>query len=135
MAEVTEAEVKPCCNNPGCDHPGTNACSACKTTLYCGPNCQTANWPKHKEECDGHLRKVGKANLEKAIEFNEQQYWAQSIRYAEIAATKLKKLKDRRLETVKLISDALGSSPPPLLYFNLCSSFNEYDPLVTLCIS
>ena len=31
----------------------------------------------------------------------------QALRYGEIAATKLKKLKDRRLETVKLINDAL----------------------------
>ena len=63
MAEV--AEVKPC-SNPGCDQPGTNQCSACKTTVYCCVICQTADWPKHKEECDGHLRQMGKANLAKA---------------------------------------------------------------------
>ena len=54
------------CANPGCDQPGTNRCSACKTTVYCCILCQTADWVHHKEECPGHLRKVGMANLEKA---------------------------------------------------------------------
>ena len=104
MAEV--AEVKPC-SNPGCDQPGTNQCSACKTTVYCCVSCQTADWPHHKEECDGHLRKMGTANLVKAAGFERVRNWVQALRYAEIAATKLNQLKDRRLETVLLISDAL----------------------------
>ena len=106
MAEVTEEKQ---CSNPGCDQPGTKACSACKTSFYCGPICQTADWTHHKEECDGHLRKVGKANLEKARVFGNQQNWVQSLRYGELAATKLKQLKDRRLETVQTIDKALGS--------------------------
>ena len=105
MAEV--AEVKPC-SNPGCDQPGTKSCSACKTTFYCCVICQTADWTKHKEECDGHLRKVGITNLTKAKGFNRERNWAQTLRYAEIAATKLKQLKDRRLETVIDINDALA---------------------------
>ena len=105
MAEVV-AEVKPC-SNPGCDQPGTKSCSACKTTFYCCVSCQTADWTKHKEECDGHVRKVGKANLDKAKGFHDGLNWVQTLRFAEIAATKLKQLKDRRLETVQLIDDAL----------------------------
>ena len=105
MAE--EAELKPC-SNPGCDQPGTKSCSACKSSVYCSVLCQTADWPSHKEECDGHLRKVGNANLEKAKGFQHQQNWIQTLRYGEIAATKLKKLKDRRLETVILINNALS---------------------------
>ena len=58
------------CANPGCDQPGTHRCSAFKTTPYCGPICQTADWSHPKESCPGHLRKVGMANLEKAICFN-----------------------------------------------------------------
>ena len=104
MAEV--AELKPCCN-PGCDQLGTKSCSACKTSTYCSVLCQTANWPSHKEECDGHLRKVGKANLDKASGFEDQRNWIPALRYAEIATTKLKKLKDRRLETVDIINSAL----------------------------
>ena len=104
MAEV--AEVKSC-SNPGCDQPGISSCSACKTTFYCCVICQTADWTHHKEECSGHLRKVGKANLAKAEGFHQQQNWVQTLRYADLAATKLKQLKDRRLETVELISDAL----------------------------
>ena len=105
MAEVV-AEVKPC-SNPGCDQPGTKSCSACKTTFYCCVICQTADWTKHKEECDGHLRKLGKANLAKAKGFQREQNWVQALRYGELAATKLKQLKDRRLETVQLIDVAL----------------------------
>ena len=107
-AEVPEVREAEPCSNPGCDQPGTNACSACKTTLYCGPICQTANWPSHKEECDGHLRKVGLANLKKCTKLSEQQNWAQALHHGEIAATKLKQLKDRRLETVEQIDLALN---------------------------
>ena len=87
--------------------PGTNQCSACHSSAYCGVNCQKADWAHHKEECPGHLRKVGLVNLFKAHGFHEQQNWLQTLRFAVVAATKLKQLKDRRLETVSLINDAL----------------------------
>ena len=103
---MAEVDVVKSCSNPGCDHPGTSSCSACKTTVYCCVVCQTAVWPRHKEECPGHLRKVGKANLAKAKGFHGSN-WMQTLRYAELAATKLKQLKDRRLETVQAIDDAL----------------------------
>ena len=105
MTEVAEIKT---CSNPGCDQPGTKSCSACKTTFYCCVICQTADWTKHKEECDGHLRKMGKANLEKAKELERENNWVQTLRYANLAATKLKQLKDRRLETVQLIDTALS---------------------------
>ena len=104
---MAEVELKSC-SNPGCDQPGKSSCSVCKSTSYCCVICQTADWPRHKEECDGHLRKVGRANLEKAHGFYRQRNFAQALRYAEIAATKLKQLKDRRLETVQDIDAALG---------------------------
>ena len=103
MAEATVMT----CSNPGCDQPGTKSCSACESATYCGVNCQTADWPHHREECPGHLRKVGKATLEKALGFVRQQNWVQALRYGELAASKLKQLKDRRLETVQTISAAL----------------------------
>ena len=112
---MAEVEVKPC-SNPGCDQPGINKCSACKTTFYCGPICQTADWLNHKVECPGHLLKVGTANLTKATRFLEERNWVQALRYAELAATKLKQLKDRRLETVELIDDALTSKFNALQY-------------------
>ena len=105
MAEVSEVKT---CSNPGCDQPGTSSCSACKTTVYCCVTCQTADWAQHKEECQGHLRKVGLANLVKAQGFHREQNWMQALRYGELAATKLKQLKDRRLETVNAIDAALG---------------------------
>ena len=104
MAEVPA--VKPC-SNPGCNQRGTKSCSACKTTVYCCVICQTADWNHHKEECDGHLRKVGMINLAKAVGFHREQNWVQALHYADLAATKLKQLKDRRLETVTRISQAL----------------------------
>ena len=99
------AEDLPTCSNPGCDQPGTKQCSACKTTPYCGPICQTADWIHHKEECPGHLRKLGMAHLEKAKGFHREN-WVQCLRHADLALTKLKQIKDRRLETVKIIHDA-----------------------------
>ena len=101
-------EVVATCSNPGCDLPGTKQCSACKTTPYCGPICQTADWVHHKEECPGYLRKLGTAHLKKAAVFHRERNWQQSLRYADLALTKLKQLKDRRLETVEIIDNAFG---------------------------
>ena len=92
------------CANPGCSELGTNKCSGCKTTPYCGPICQTAHWPTHKASCDGRLRKMGMDHLKKAVGFNEGSNWTQALRYSDIALTKLMQLKDRPLEE---ISDAL----------------------------
>ena len=107
MSTMAEAEVKSC-SNPGCDQPGTNQCSACKTAVYCCVICQTADWTQHKEECSGHLRKVGMSHLVKAGGFYRERNYAQALRYGELAATKLKQLKDRSLETVQAIDAALG---------------------------
>ena len=54
------------------------------------------------------MRKVGMANLAKAQGFYRERNWVQILRYGELAATKLKQLKDRRLETVQAIDSALG---------------------------
>ena len=105
MAEVAEV---PTCSNPGCNQPGTKSCSACKITVYCCVICQTADWAHHKDECPGHLRKLGMAHLEKAEGFYQQQNWVQTLCYGELAATKLKQLKDRRLDTVQLISKVMS---------------------------
>ena len=105
MAE--KVEVK-CCANPGCDQPGTSSCSACKTTTYCCVACQTAAWPQHKEECQGHLRKLALTNLEKAFGFNRVNNFVQSLRYFDLALTKLGQMKARpSLEIVQLKNDAL----------------------------
>ena len=104
MAEVAKVAT---CSNPGCDQPGTSSCSACKATSYCCVTCQTADWPHHREECPGHLRKMGKANLAKAQSFEHERDFVQTLRFADIAATKLKQLKDRSLGTVELINDAM----------------------------
>ena len=86
------------CANPGCDQPGTNKCAGCKSTLYCGPICQTAHWPTHKESCDGRLRKMGMDHLAKAMGFYRENNWSQLLRYSDLALTKLKQLKDRPIE-------------------------------------
>ena len=92
------------CSNPGCDEPGTNKCSGCKTTPYCGLICQKAHWALHKESCDGHLRKTGMAYLDKAKGFYRENNWSQVFRYSSLAATKLKQLKDRPIDD---LSEAL----------------------------
>ena len=51
---------------------------------------------------------MGMAHLEKAQGFHRERNWAQSLRYAELALTKLKQLKDRRLETVKILDNAFA---------------------------
>ena len=88
------------CAGLGCDKPGTSKCSACKNTPYCGPICQTADWSRHKEECPGHLRKLGLAHLVKAKGFFEQRNWSQSTRYSDLALTKFKQMKDRPIEAI-----------------------------------
>ena len=124
MAEVAEITQAIICSIPGCDQPGTKACSACKTSAYCSVICQTAAWAHHKEECDGHLRKVGKTNLDKADAFQNIN-WMQSLRYAGIAATKLKRLKDRRLETVQAIDKAMGYTFDALTYLGRYTEAKE----------
>ena len=97
------------CANPGCTEPGTKQCSACKTTPYCGPICQTADWLHHKESCPGHLRKVGMAHFEKAKGFNRARNFAQSLRNSELALTKLKQLKDRSLGVIEILDVAMDT--------------------------
>ena len=92
------------CANPCCSEPGTNKCSGCKTASYCGPICQKNHWPVHKESCDGRLRKMGMDHLNKAKGFTREYNWPQVLHHSDLAATKLKQLKDRPLEA---ISDAL----------------------------
>ena len=96
------------CSNPGCDQPaGSKKCGACGTTPYCGPICQTADWPHHKEECQGHLLKVGKGHIDKAKGFNRLN-WPQTLRHADLALTKLKQLKDQRsLATIQILDQAM----------------------------
>ena len=53
------------------------------------------------------MRKVGNSNLAKARGFLGEHNWAQTLHFGELAATKLKQLKDRHLETVQAINDAL----------------------------
>ena len=51
---------------------------------------------------------MGMVHLERAQGFHRERNWMQSLHYADLALTKLKQLKDRRLETVKIIDDAFG---------------------------
>ena len=88
------------CSCPGCVNPGTCWCSACKTTFYCSGTCQTADWSRHKEECERHLRKQGITHLEKAQRFQREYNWPQTLRYVDLALTKLNQLKDRPVEVI-----------------------------------
>ena len=104
---MSETIVTATCSAPGCSEPGTNKCSACKITLYCCVGCQTIDWPSHKCECQGHLRKIGMVHLEKARGFNQDYNWSQCLHHSELALTKLNKLHPRTLEVIEILDDAL----------------------------
>ena len=78
------------CSHPNCSQPGTKSCGLCRTEAYCSAKCQTEDWPRHKESCEGNLRKLGKAHLQKANGFNRDRNWPQSLRFSELAVVKLK---------------------------------------------
>ena len=61
---------------------------------------------------------MGKAHLEKAIGFEREQNWMQTFHYADLALTKLKKIKDRRLETVEILDDAFRYKFNALQFMN-----------------
>ena len=94
------------CACPGCDQPGTNGCASCRLVGYCSRVCQTTDWLHHKEECPGHLHKIGMSHLNKAEGFNSERNWPQSLRHADLALTKLKQLKDRPLAVIEILDDA-----------------------------
>jgi hypothetical protein len=39
------------CTVPTCAIPAQFACSKCTSAFYCSPECQRADWPRHKTEC------------------------------------------------------------------------------------
>ena len=89
------------CTRPGCDQPGPSLCASCRLVGYCCRTCQVEDWPRHKEEdCQGHIRKVGRAHLQKANSFHRNHNWMQSLRYSELALVKLKQLNDRPIEDI-----------------------------------
>ena len=96
MAEI-EVTI---CSCPGCDQPGPSLCASCKLVGYCCRTCQVEDWSRHKEECQGHLRKVGMAHLKKANAFNQDNNWVEALRYSELALVKLKQLNDRTIEDI-----------------------------------
>ena len=87
-----------CC--PGCEKPGKSHCSACKNAFYCGPTCQTADWPHHKKECEGHLQKVGMKHLTKGYGFIDTYNFEEAIRQSNLGLAKLKAMKKRPLDAI-----------------------------------
>ena len=82
----------------------------------------------HKEVCEGHLRKVGMSHLEKANIYHDQRNCPQILRHAELAATKLKQLKDRPItaidEALKMKHNALNCTyTHPLTHSFMTHSF------------
>ena len=97
---MSDAEVA-ICARPGCDQPGPSLCASCRLVGYCCRTCQVEDWPRHKEvDCQGHMRKVGMAHLQKAKGFNRDRNLVQLLRYSELALGKLKQLKDRPIEAI-----------------------------------
>ena len=93
------------CGCPGCDQPvqstGPKECGSCGLVKYCCRTCQVEDWPRHKvEECQGYIRKVGMAHLEKAQGFHHKHNWVETLRYSELALVKLKQLKKCPVEAI-----------------------------------
>ena len=89
------------CTRPGCDQPGVSLCASCRLVVYCCRTCQVEDWPRHREvDCQGHIRKVGMAHLQKAVGFRRADNWMQTLRYSEFALVKLKQLNDRPIEAL-----------------------------------
>ena len=89
------------CARPGCDQPGPSLCGSCRLVGYCCRTCQVEDWPRHKEtDCQGHLRKIGMSNLQKAEGFDRDRNWVQTLRYSDLALVKLKQLNDRPIEAL-----------------------------------
>ena len=61
-----------------------------------------------QEECQGHLLKVGLAYTNKAKAFFYERNFLQTLRYAELALTKLMRLIDRPLAVISLLDEALS---------------------------
>ena len=96
MSEIKVAT----CSCPGCDQPGPSLCASCKLVGYCCRTCQVEDWPRHREECQGHIRKVGMAHLRKAEGFHQDDDWLETLRYSELALVKLKQLNDRPIVAI-----------------------------------
>ena len=95
------ADIGMICTRPGCDQPGPTLRASCRLVGYCCRTCQVEDWPRHKEEdCQGHLRKIGMAHLQKAKRFDRKNNYMQSLRYSELALVKLKQLNDRPIEAL-----------------------------------
>ena len=97
---MSNAEVA-ICACPGCDQPGPSLCASCRLVGYCCRTCQVEDWPRHKEvDCQGHIRKIGMAHLQKAEGFRRDNNFVQLLRYSELALVKLKQLNDRPIEAI-----------------------------------
>ena len=97
----TMAEIGMICTRPGCDQPGPSLCASCRLVGYCCRTCQVEDWQRHKEtDCQGHLRKIGMAHLQKAKGCRRDRNWAQTVRYSDLALVKLKQLNDRPIEDI-----------------------------------
>jgi len=61
--EVKSITMMGVCFNPKCSIPDRMVerskmlyCTRCCISNYCSAECQKANWPRHKEFCDEHVR-------------------------------------------------------------------------------
>ena len=113
-----------CCSHPHCSQPGTKSCGLCKATAYCSAGCQTADWSRHKESCEGRLHKLGRDYLVKAIGFCEDHDWAKAIKHCDLALTKLNSMVEKRLLD---LSVALGYKGQALRALGLHAEALEWE--------
>lgn len=75
-----------------CSKPASNRCSGCKINTYCGRDCQTSDWVKHKAICkiwqiENLLRRVTAITHETYLLFRENT-WSSPVTSIEGHGTK-----------------------------------------------
>ena len=67
--------TKAICGN--CKQKGASICGQCKYVSYCSIECQRADWPKHKEECEFLI--IIQTDISTGVDINERRGMALSI--------------------------------------------------------
>jgi hypothetical protein len=62
-----------------CNEPTTQKCAACKSTYYCGSECQTKDWKDHKKNCKDLvmgkiIQRAGKIMQKLYLRFREDTF-------------------------------------------------------------